>query len=357
MARRRLRCRRKPASGKQLTRRGGDGCFLLVGLEVFDPAQGVEVGEAIDEEDPVEMIELMLEGARGERARLDAHLLAPAVATFHDHRLVARHLADPSWVAQAAFVSDLHAVVLDDLRIHERPDLVVVALDNANAQRHSNLRRCQAGSRRREHRLHQVVDQTLDGRVDARHLLRLLAKHGLIKVQDRSDRHEPDSTQRASELSQPTVSSHDLAAHQVTGSTSKLHPLPRGARWRARSRPSPFSVTCQRYSPRSRWMNAGDGPITRMPSMPSFSSPLAMESAASRASPAARASSASVRVRTARSANGGKRNASQISKYASGPRATSLSRRSTLARGHSFFTIDSSRCVPMPKPRMWRLPQ
>src|SRR5216683_1247086 len=291
MARRRLRCRRKPASGKQLTRRGGDDCFLLVGVEVFDAAQGVEVGEAIDEEDPVEMIELMLEGARGERARLDAHLLAPAVATFHDHRLVARHLADPSWVAQAAFVSDLHAVVLDDFRIHERPDLVVVALDNANAQRHSNLRRCQAGAGRREHRLHQVVDQTLDGRVDARHLLRLLAKHGLIKVQDRSDRHEPDSTQRASELSQPT------GARQVTGSTSKLHPLPRGARWRARSRPSPFSVTCQRYSPRSRWMNAGDGPITRMPSMPSFSSPLAM------------ASAASVRVRTARSANGGKWNA------------------------------------------------
>src|SRR5579859_8165515 len=96
---------------------------------------------------------------------------------------------------------------------------------------------------------------------------------------------------------------------QLIGSTSKLHPLPRGARWRARSRPSPFSVTCHRYSPRSRWMNAGDGPITRMQSMPSFSSPLAIASAASRASAAARASSASVLVRTARSANGGKWNA------------------------------------------------
>src|SRR5205085_9814716 len=95
----------------------------------------------------------------------------------------------------------------------------------------------------------------------------------------------------------------------VIGSTSKLHPLPRGARWRARSSPSPFSVTCQRYSPRRRWMNAGDGPITRIPSMPSFSRPLAMESAASLASAAARASSVSVRVRTARAANGGKWNA------------------------------------------------
>src|SRR5712692_2998138 len=102
MARRRLRCRRKPASGKQLTRRGGDGCFLFVGLEVLDAAQRVEIGEAVDEEDPVEMIELVLEGTRGKQARLDAHLLAPAVATLHDQRLVARHLADPSWVAQAA---------------------------------------------------------------------------------------------------------------------------------------------------------------------------------------------------------------------------------------------------------------
>src|SRR4029077_20715716 len=93
------RCRRKPASGKQLTRRGGDGSFLLVGLEVLDAAQSVEVGEAIDEEDPVQVVQLMLEGARGEGARLDAHLLTSTVATLHDHRLVARHLADPSRVA------------------------------------------------------------------------------------------------------------------------------------------------------------------------------------------------------------------------------------------------------------------
>src|SRR5207245_2766412 len=43
-------------------------------------------------------------------------------------------------------------------------------------------------------------------------------------------------------------------------------------------------------------MNAGEGPMTRMPSTPSFSNPAAIDSAASRAEAAARASSRSVRV-------------------------------------------------------------
>jgi len=44
-----------------------------------------------------------------------------------------------------------------------------------------------------EHRLDEVVDQALDRRVDARHLLRLLAKRRVLKSEDGTD-HEIDFT-------------------------------------------------------------------------------------------------------------------------------------------------------------------
>ena len=186
----------------------------------------------------------MLERARGEPARFDADFLAAPAPAFDHHRLVARHLAHPARVAEAPLVPDLHAVVLDDLGVDERPDLVVVTFHHAHTQRDSDLWRGQAGARRGQHRLDEVVDQPLYGRVDTSHSLRFFAQDGLIEVEDGSDGHEFDSTQ--------ALLIRSRAAAQVVGSTSKLQPRPRGARWRARSSPEPFSVTCQRYSPRRR---------------------------------------------------------------------------------------------------------
>src|SRR5579864_83509 len=163
---------------KSLTRGGhrrGAG-LLLVGLQLVDAAQGVEVRQPVDEQDAVEVVDLVLERASGEAGRLDAHFLPAPVAPFHDHRLVARNLADPARIAQTALVADLDAVALDDLRVGQRPDLVLIALHDADAQRHADLRRGETGARRREHGLREVVHQALDGRVDARDPLRLLAK-------------------------------------------------------------------------------------------------------------------------------------------------------------------------------------
>src|SRR5260221_10531975 len=80
-----LPCRRRPgaagsrsdSAGSDLDHRGRDLILLVLGLEL---AEGVEARQAVDEEDPVEMVELVLVGAGREAGRLDADLLAVAGA-------------------------------------------------------------------------------------------------------------------------------------------------------------------------------------------------------------------------------------------------------------------------------------
>src|SRR5689334_14420249 len=98
----------------------------------------------------------MLKCARREAGRLDADLFAVPVASLDDDRLSALDLADPTGIAEAAFVSDLRTLSLDDLGIDEAPDLLVVAFDDAHAQRDADLVGCEAGARRVEHGLSQV---------------------------------------------------------------------------------------------------------------------------------------------------------------------------------------------------------
>src|ERR1700686_1407589 len=51
---------------KRLSRSGRDGLglFVLFAHEVFDPAQRVEVGQPVDEQHAIEVVELVLESAR-----------------------------------------------------------------------------------------------------------------------------------------------------------------------------------------------------------------------------------------------------------------------------------------------------
>src|SRR5260221_12907994 len=105
-----LPCRRRPgaagsrsdSAGSDLDHRGRDLILLVLGLEL---AEGVEARQAVDEEDPVEMVELVLVGAGREAGRLDADLLAVAVAALDRHVLVAGHLAHPARVAEASLVA------------------------------------------------------------------------------------------------------------------------------------------------------------------------------------------------------------------------------------------------------------
>ena len=146
------------------------------------------------------MVELVLEGTSGKAGRLDSDLFAMAVAALDDHGFGALHLADPPRVAETAFRSDLNTILLDHLGVDQAPDLLVVALDHAHAQRDADLVRGEAGARSVEHRLDQVVEQALDRRVDARDLLRLFAQDRMFEGEDRTDHGtrfypRPDRTQ------------------------------------------------------------------------------------------------------------------------------------------------------------------
>src|SRR5438093_1607275 len=103
------------------------------------------------------------------------------------------HLAHPAWVAQAALVTDLDSFLLDNLGIDQAPDLLVVTLDDAHAQRHADLVGREPGPGGIEHGLGQIVEEALDGRVDTRDFLRLFAQDWLFEAEDRPD-HELDST-------------------------------------------------------------------------------------------------------------------------------------------------------------------
>src|SRR5262249_49964026 len=90
----------------------GGGHFLLVAVEILDSLEGVEVRQPVDEQDAVEVVDLVLESARCESARLDADFLAAPIAALDHDRLVPRDLTHPAGVAEAALVADLHAIAL-----------------------------------------------------------------------------------------------------------------------------------------------------------------------------------------------------------------------------------------------------
>src|SRR5439155_8373461 len=167
--------------------------FLFLAGELFHATQRVEAGQPVSEKDAVEVVQLVLERTSSEAVRLDANLFAMAVAAFDDHYLRSLHLAHPTRVAQAALVTDLDSFLLHNLRIHQAPDLFVVALDDADAQRDADLVGREPGPGGIEHGLGQIVEEALDGRVDTRDFFRLFAQDWLFEAEDRPD-HEPDST-------------------------------------------------------------------------------------------------------------------------------------------------------------------
>ena len=96
-----------PAGG----RGGGDAGLRVLGSRP-GPAAAYRGHQAVDEQDAIQVVELMLKGARGEPVRLDAHLLPRRLRPLHYNRFVPRHLAHPARVAEAALVADLHTIAL-----------------------------------------------------------------------------------------------------------------------------------------------------------------------------------------------------------------------------------------------------
>src|SRR5215216_3144435 len=70
--------------------------------------------DAVDEQDPVEMVDLVLEDARAPATGLDAYRPIVESDPLDRHRLGARHLASPTGDAQATLVTEDATIRLDD---------------------------------------------------------------------------------------------------------------------------------------------------------------------------------------------------------------------------------------------------
>src|SRR6266852_1427262 len=235
----------------------------------FHLAQRVETGQPVGEEDAVQVVDLVLDGARQQRVALDLHRLPLAVEPACHHLHVAFDLADVARNREAALQADLLALPLHHLRVHEGVQ-VGVGLDDHHAQPDAHLGCRQPDARGGDHRVHHVIDQLADAAIDTRHPPRLLAKDRRFLGEDWTD-------------------SHWFLTYM--GSTSRLQPRPRGKPSATRCRSVPLSVTSNRNSSLRRYTNAGDGPRTSM--SPKLSRPIVADrcSTAVCASRAARASS------------------------------------------------------------------
>ena len=161
------------------------------------------VAHAVEEQHPVEVVDLVLERPGGQPAAQLVVLDALAVEVADPHRLVARHRPAQVGHRQAALVdldrrlADRLEHGVDDHRQRHRR-LVRVArvagldLDDRHPQRLADLVGGEAGAVRGALRLDHVVDQALH-RVRAqllrRHLARALAQHRVADGHDRQDRH------------------------------------------------------------------------------------------------------------------------------------------------------------------------
>src|SRR5919109_3533074 len=176
--------------------------FLRLG---FDLAQSFQAGQAVCEQDPVEVIDLVLDGAREQSIAFDPDRLALAVEAAGDHAHGALDLAHIARHRETALHADLLPLPLDHLGVDQHVQ-VLVRLEDDHPQPDSNLGRRQSHARRGDHGLDHVVDQLADAVIDAADPLRLLAKDRRFLGQDREYGH----------------------ANSYIGSTSRLQPRPRG---------------------------------------------------------------------------------------------------------------------------------
>src|SRR5215216_6020787 len=107
---------------KSTFRRRSVGRFdrTLHRLFVRDLHNGRFIFDAVDEQNSVEMVDLVLEDTRAPAASLDAHRPVVESDPLDCHGFGAWHLASPPGDAQAPLVTEDPTARLDDLRVDQR---------------------------------------------------------------------------------------------------------------------------------------------------------------------------------------------------------------------------------------------
>ena len=143
--------------------------------QLLDPADdqiALDAAQAIDEQRAVEMIHLVLEGARQQSGAFALLLGAVAIEPFDDAALGRTTVAlNPGTLRQPSSSSCMPSRSTNSgLIITIRPVRIAAErdVDDEDAQRHADLRRGQADPRRGVHRVDHVADQPIDVGRDAR---------------------------------------------------------------------------------------------------------------------------------------------------------------------------------------------
>lgn len=168
---------------------GGDGVVVVDGGA--DGDEFAAGGDVVDVEDAVDVVDLVLEGLgeEGVDGGLDAEVAAVAVdglggdvAGAGDLGLVAGH-------GEAALHDEAFARVLDDLGVDEGEEAVVVRLDDDDAEGDADLGSGEADAGGGAHGLDHLVDELVDGGIDAADAMGFLAEDGVGGDVDRQDAH------------------------------------------------------------------------------------------------------------------------------------------------------------------------
>src|SRR5690606_30431539 len=168
-----------------------DETLLALLFELLTDASALEVGEIVDEELAVQMIDFVLNTDSKQPVGIELNRLAFAIERTDANPLGAPDLVVYPRHRQAPLLHLLDAFSREDFRIdqHERLIARLADIDDDNALVHVDLRRRQPNTRRGVHGLEHVVDQLLQARIDLLDGLGLDAKPWVWVFENRESCH------------------------------------------------------------------------------------------------------------------------------------------------------------------------
>jgi hypothetical protein len=124
------------------------------------------------------MVDFMFEGLCEQViGRRYANLTTVLITSLDLHRDPPLHVTLQARHGQTSFLNRTFTLLLDDLRINERDDVLTRDLYHRNPKRHPDLRRGKSHPVRCPHRIDHVINQTKNRRIDENDLLCLLTQN------------------------------------------------------------------------------------------------------------------------------------------------------------------------------------
>src|SRR5688572_5266492 len=146
--------------------------------------------KVIEEEDAVEVVHLMLDGARRERAHLEPERLAVRIERLDDDLLGTRDVGEHIGNGKASLLGGGAPLGREDPRIDER-DPVAVGIDDRDSPRDAHLVRGESDALGGVHRLEHARDEFAHFGIDRPDLVAALSENRRTEEVKRKQRHHP----------------------------------------------------------------------------------------------------------------------------------------------------------------------